>query len=175
MVQRFAVRALISLVVTTSLIGCGGSNTSTTAQASTSSGGATTTTASAGGETHEHHEHQEGGHEGEHGAMPETIHAYHEILRPLWHSPVGAERDNQSCTQAPTLVTRAHAIMEANPPATLPADRVNRYMTASAQLSATTDALQTACTATPRGNVAGALEAAHTAFHGLIETLETSR
>ncbi len=103
--------------------------------------------------------------------MPPAVHAYHEVLRPLWHSALGPERDNQVCAQVGTLVTHANAITAAGAPAGGTAEQSTRYTAAATQLATTTLAVQTTCTATPRGNVAGSFEVAHTAFHGLMETL----
>lgn len=145
-----------ALVFALALAACSSSNSTTTANAPAA------TTASGG----EHHgEHHGAGH---HANLSPTMTAFHDVLRPLWHSDAGADRDRRTCEQSATLVERADAISAAPVPESAQAN-AGRWPTAAAQLMATTRALATACAATPPANVASNLEAVHTAFHGLME------
>lgn len=109
-------------------------------------------------------------HHGQHipPTMSPQMVAFHDVMRPLWHSEPGAARDGRTCEQAATLRARAGAVAEAPVPEAARA-REQGWRTTAAQLVATSDALVAACGATPRGNVGDALAAVHTAFHGLID------
>lgn len=132
----------------------------------------------AAGETAGHHGHHghhgHGGGEGHghpaHSAFPAEVAAFHDVLRPVWHSEPGAGRDARACTEAATLRTRAAAVGAAAAPAN--ARDAAAWSTRTGQLTAAAEALVQGCGATPRGDVAGQLEALHTAFHALVEQLE---
>lgn len=115
--------------------------------------------------------HHEGEHQGggdHHGAMPATVRAYHEVLRPLWHSDPGPERDARICAQANDLAARADAVAaDGVPPAH--AERSVEWHAATASLVDRTRAVQRACAANTQAGVPTALSAAHDAFHALIE------
>lgn len=143
------------------LLGACASSGTTTAQGTT----AATRPENEGG-----HHHGEHGGEHHHHEMPAPMTAFHEVLRPLWHSDAGAARDARTCEQAATLRARATPVAEMPVPESA-REREQGWRTATAQLVATSDALVAACGATPRGNVAGALEAVHTAFHGVMDQL----
>jgi hypothetical protein len=144
-------------VAAMALAGCASSGTGSATSGTT----AATHPENHGGEGHGEHHHHE---------LPPTLTAFHDVLRPLWHSDAGAERDARSCAQAATLRARAQAVIDGPVPESAQSQQQG-WATAAAQLAATSDALVTACGATPRGNVAGGLEAVHTAFHGLMDRL----
>lgn len=139
----------------------GGAATTTAATTPENPGGAAC--ARPNEEAHHHGQHA-------HAAMPAPMAAFHEVIRPLWHSDAGAERDGRVCEQAATLRARAGAVAEMPVPESAQS-REQGWRTTSAQLVATSDALVATCGATPRGNVAAGLEAVHTAFHGLFDQL----
>jgi len=131
--------------------------------------------APATGETHGHHGHH--GHAGAeghgphgHSAFPAEVTAFHDVLAPVWHSEPGAGRDARTCTEAATLRTRASAVSAAAAPAHARDGAV--WSTRAAGLVAAAETLAQRCEATPRGDIAGQLEALHTAFHALVEQLE---
>lgn len=115
-----------------------------------------------------HPENSGGGHGHRHHDLPAPVTAYHDILAPLWHSDAGAARDARTCEQAATLGERASAVQAMPVP-----ERAQEaaWRSAATQLATTTSALGAACGATPRGDIAAALGAVHTAFHGLLEPL----
>lgn len=137
-----------SLVLIASLTACA-SSPSTPAPAAAPQ-------AAAGGEAHGEH----------HPNFSPTVAAFHEVLRPLWHSDPGEARDGRTCEQSATLNTRAQAIV--NAPDEGPDGA--RWRLAAADLAAANTALVAACAATPRASIAARLEAVHTAFHHLIES-----
>jgi len=96
--------------------------------------------------------------------------AFHDVLRPLWHSDPGAERDRRTCTQSQLLRQRAEELANAPAPAEVQA-RANSWMTSTAQLVATVQQLETTCRASAAVGVASALEAVHRAFHNLLDLL----
>ena len=114
----------------------------------------------AGGERGHRHHHD----------LPAAVTAYHDVLAPLWHSDAGAARDTRTCEQAATLGERAAAV-QAMPVPERAQSQEAAWRSAVTQLVGTTSALGTACGATPRGDIAAALGAVHTAFHGLLEPL----
>lgn len=102
--------------------------------------------------------------------MPAQVTAFHDVLAPVWHSDAGAARDDRACQQAATYRERASAVTAMPVPAAAQANSA-AWTAAAAQLSARSEALATACGATPRGDVNAALTELHTAFHGLMEPL----
>lgn len=144
-------------------VGCASNEGASTARASANASGSE---ASGGG--HHHGEGHGPGHEEHHPPMPPTVHAYHEVLRPLWHSDPGAERDARTCAQAGELVTRADAIVAAGVPAERQAS-ADAWRTAATTLAQRSRALQSTCAATPRGDVSASLASVHGGFHELIE------
>lgn len=119
-----------------------------------------------GGE-HGHH----GEHHGEHHhEMPAPVTAYHDVLAPIWHSEPGATRDDRACAAAATFRERAAGVSSAPTPESAQG-REAAWTAATTQLSTSSEALATACAATPRGDVAASLTAVHNAFHGLLEAM----
>lgn len=148
---------VISFVIAAAISACGGSSQSTAATSTT-----TTTQASAGGEHHEHGEHHEGG--GHHPQLTPAQTAFHDVLRPIWHSEANAARDNNACTAAESLRERAGAIQTETPvESTPPAVMEQRNL-----LVIATDQLMNAC-ASDRPSVNAKLTEVHTAFHRVIE------
>lgn len=132
------------------------------------SASAPTQTVSSGNASGEHREGENHGGGDHHGAMPATVRAYHEVLRPLWHSDPGAERDARVCAQAGELVTRANAVAaDVVPPAL--SERAVEWRAAATNLVERSSAVQRACAANTLSGVPGSLSAAHDAFHALIE------
>jgi hypothetical protein len=115
-----------------------------------------------------HPENSGGGHGHRHHDFPAPVTAYHDVLAPLWHSDPGAARDARTCEQAVTLGERASAVQAMPVP-----ERAQEaaWRSAVTQIVTTTTALGAACGATPRGDIAAALGAVHTAFHSLLEPL----
>lgn len=132
-------------------------------------GCASSTPRAAEGTTAATHPENAGGEHGRHHHdLPAPVTAYHDVLAPLWHSDPGAARDTRTCEQAAPLAERAAAVQAMPVP-----ERATEgaWRSAVTQLVTTTAALGTACGATPRGDIAAALGAVHTAFHGLLEPL----
>lgn len=133
-------------------------------------GCASSTPRAAEGTTAATHPENSGGEHGHHHELPAPVTAYHDVLAPLWHSDAGAARDTRTCEQAATLGERATAVHAMPVPERAQAQEA-AWRSAVTQLVTTTTALGAACGATPRGDIAAALGAVHTAFHGLLEPL----
>ena len=110
-------------------------------------GGSSPSPASSPAPTHEDHEAKE--HHGE-GASSPAVHAFHEVLAPLWHSDKGPDRVTKTCAQAATLKEKAAA-------------------TKDAELVAATDALATECAKDGRPEFEARFAAVHESFHGVAK------
>jgi hypothetical protein len=136
---------------------CGASNEAATP-------GEAAMASSSGSEAHEH-----GGHH-RHRFPAGPVTDFHAVLRPLWHSEPGADRDARTCTEAGSLHTHAAAIVAAPVPEAAQAHESD-YRAAAAVLNREVETLPAACAG--QSGVAERLEAVHTAFHRLIETFES--
>lgn len=96
---------------------------------------------------------------GHHPAMPAPVAAFHAELRPVWHAP--ANREALACEKVSVFTARGADLSGMALTGDADAART-ALVTAVADLSA-------ACAATPRAGVDAKLEAAHTAFHRLME------
>ncbi len=141
-------------------IGCG-SAASTTPAASNAGG----TPTSPGGET-AHMEHA--GHEHRFPAGPVTD--FHEVLRPVWHSPEGPDRLTNACAASANLLRHAQAIVAGAVPEAARANEAG-WRTAATSLQTDTQALVTECGTPQHASVADRLATLHTSFHRLIELL----
>lgn len=161
---RMTVHGTMVVWLVLGALGCGSSSTSATGAGAVAQGSGAEAAA------HEHHEHGEGGHHA-HGLPPGPVADFHGVLRPLWHSEPGPERDARTCAQAGALRTHAGAIVAAPVPESARAHEAE-YRAAATALNGEVDALVTACGATDRAGVADRLAAVHTAFHRLMEQME---
>jgi hypothetical protein len=100
----------------------------------------------------EHGEHhgEHGGHHEEHEKLSPELHAFHEVLAPVWHSDKGPERVTKTCAQAGTLKEKAQA-------------------TKDAELVAATTALAAECDKPGRAEVEQKLGVVHERFHALAK------
>lgn len=157
-------RSMLALSLT-ALAACSGS-------ASTATSTAATAATTSGGEHHAEGEHHAGA--GEHHRRPALtpgMTAFHDVLRPLWHSEAGAGREDRACEQARTLAERATAVAAESAPAGAAADR---WTATTQQLVASTADLQRGCEAAARVAIERRLEQVHTAFHQVMEALPPS-
>lgn len=148
-------RSMLALSLAAALAACSSSGSTATSTA------ATTATTSGG----EHHA------EGEHHRRPALtpgMTAFHDVLRPLWHSEPGAGRETRACDQSRTLAERATAVAAESAPAGAAADR---WTATTQQLVASTADLQRGCEAAARVAIDRRLEQVHTAFHQVMEAL----
>jgi hypothetical protein len=123
------------------------------ASASAACGGATpepaTTPTSSAKE--EHHGDHKGDHKGDHHKdLPAPVHAFHEVLAPLWHLEKGPDRTAKTCAQVATLREKATA-------------------TADKELLAATTALAAECDKAGRPDFDARFSAVHERFHKLAE------
>lgn len=154
-------RSTLAMILAVSLAAC--SSSGSTSATSATAGAATATS---GGEHHEGEHH--GGGEHRHPTLTPGMTAFHDVLRPLWHSDPGPARDASACEQAATLHTRATAVAAESAPAGAAADR----WTAQTQaLVASAAELRTGCEAAARVAIDRKLEQVHTSFHQLMEVL----
>lgn len=98
----------------------------------------------------EHHHGEHGAKGEEHEKLSPELHAFHEVLAPVWHSDKGPERVSKTCAQAATLKDKAQA-------------------TKDAELVSTTAALATECDKPGRPEVEQKLGAVHERFHALAK------
>lgn len=80
------------------------------------------------------------------------VDAFHSILAPVWHMPLGKERSRQACAQSDKLQAAAGAIRSAD----------------GTQLIGAVSAFKTQCQGNP-AQVDEAFAQVHEAFHHLIE------
>ncbi|MFO0602598.1 MAG: hypothetical protein U0324_05450 [Polyangiales bacterium] len=154
-------RSMLALSLAAALAACSSSGSTATSTAAT--------TATSGGEHHAEGEHHAGG--GEHHRRPALtpgMTAFHDVLRPLWHSEPGAGREGRACEQARTLAERATTVAAESAPAGAATDR---WTATTQQLVASTADLQRGCEAAARIAIDRRLEQVHTAFHQVMEVL----
>lgn len=80
------------------------------------------------------------------------VDAFHSILAPVWHMPLGKERSRRACAQADNLQAAAGAIRSAD----------------ATQLSGAVSAFKAQCQGNP-AQVDAAFAQVHDAFHHLME------
>ncbi len=149
-------RSMLALTLAAALSACASGGSSSTPT------GASTAAASGG----EHH--QGGGEHHRRPALTPAMTAFHDVLRPLWHSEAGAGREGRACEQSRTLAERAAAVAAESAPAGAAADR---WSATTQQLVASTADLQRGCEAAARVAIDQRLEQVHTAFHQVMEAL----
>jgi hypothetical protein len=98
----------------------------------------------------EHAEHSEHEEHGEHGKLPPPVHAFHEVLAPLWHMGKGAERTAKTCEKAMTLNEKASA-------------------TGDKELVAATTSLVAECEKEGKPDFDARFKTVHERFHALAE------
>jgi hypothetical protein len=118
-------------------------------------------------ETHEEHaSHEEQGkHEEHEHNMPASLHAFHDVLAPLFHAPSGPDRVTSTCAHAAELRDKAAAV-EAD------TDHGATWKEASTALTVATRDLSAACDADGRPHVEDKLGDVHTRFHAVMESAE---
>jgi hypothetical protein len=107
--------------------------------------------------------HEHAGHR--HPEMKGAVHAFHEVLGPLWHAPKGPDREAKTCDAAPTFEARAADVVKERPEGGDAAARA-----AALELVAAVSALKAEC-AKPAGGRAdfeAKLTGLHGAFHGVV-------
>ncbi|MFO0722885.1 MAG: hypothetical protein U1E65_03810 [Myxococcota bacterium] len=110
---------------------------------------------------HHHEGHHEGHHEeGEHGALPASVKALHDVLAPVYHLEKGEARDTETCNALPKLKEAAQGVS-----AELTSDDDKPKHEAFQQALA---GLEAACQAPARSEVAAKLETVHEAFHAYV-------
>lgn len=105
--------------------------------------------------------------QGRHGHhdFPPTVHAFHDLMAPIWHGPSGAERIASICRSAGDLQQRAQAVIDA--PAPQGVDAAGWRQSADA-LHASTATIGERCDSGETGELEQAFGAVHHAFHGLV-------
>jgi len=139
-----------------------------TLAACASSGSTATGTGATTAQTTSGEHHAGGGEHHRRPALTPGMTAFHDVLRPLWHSEPGAGREGRACEQARTLAERATAVAAESAPAGAAADR---WAATTQQLVASTADLQRGCEAAARVAIDRRLEQVHTAFHQVMEAL----
>jgi hypothetical protein len=113
------------------------------------------------GEATGHHGEEHGEHGMNHPPMDEQVHAFHEILAPVFHMDKGKARADKACDAAAGMKDAG---------AKLTASRTTEEAkTMAAKLGSEIDALATACAAADRAGVEPQLDKLHAAFHGVME------
>lgn len=87
-----------------------------------------------------------------HPHLAPDVDAFHAILAPLWHAPVGEARSRNACAKAGTMAQAAGAIGSVD----------------ASGLTAALAGLQSACQGRPTGGDA-AFSDVHAAFHQLLD------
>jgi hypothetical protein len=108
-----------------------------------------------------HHGKEHGEHGGRHAKMDAEIHAFHEILAPIFHMDKGKARADKSC-DAVTAMKDAGAKIASSRAS-------DDAKSKAATLSTEIDALGTACAAPDRAGVEAQLDKLHDAFHAVME------
>ncbi|MFO0740072.1 MAG: hypothetical protein U0270_29505 [Labilithrix sp.] len=93
--------------------------------------------------------HEGGGHE-DHGKMKPELHAFHETLAPIWHTNPGNDRVAKACGGQGDLTAKAAAVGDA-------------------ELTASVEAVKTACGTPDKKDVESKLSTVHDRFHKLAE------
>jgi len=113
---------------------------------------------------HEEHEgeHAEGEHaEGEHHeAMDADLHAFHEVLAPVFHMEKGVARAEKACSDVPSMKDAAGKVASSR--------TEDDAKAKAAALVAAVDALGAACSNDTHGSE-GRLDEVHAAFHAVME------
>jgi hypothetical protein len=104
----------------------------------------------------------------EHGDLPPAVHAFHELLAPLWHADPGDQRTNDTCAKLEDMRQRAADIVVAEPPAAASADQAGYRDAASALVHAVVE-LGDACSADGRAGFTERFAAVHDSFHAVME------
>lgn len=92
-----------------------------------------------------------------HPGMRGSAAAFHDLMRPLWHSPAGAARVDAVCGKSSEIVQRIADIV---------AERADNPVPAT--MAATAKNLQTACAEARVEAVEPALDTLHQQFHELM-------
>ncbi len=92
-----------------------------------------------------------------HPSMIGATAAFHDLMRPLWHSPAGTARVAAGCEKAGEIPIRITALASERPDSTAPAT-----------MTETAKALQAACVAGKGDAVEAALDTLHQQFHQLM-------
>lgn len=108
---------------------------------------------------------------GGHGAMPPTVHEYHEVLRVVWHGPTPGENESEgrverACASGADLVTRADAVVNAPAPEGIDAAAWTGVATGLKTASA---GIVTACEAETLTDEQ--VSGLHDAFHAVIDLI----
>jgi hypothetical protein len=92
-----------------------------------------------------------------HPGMSGATSAFHDLMRPLWHSPKGAARVAAGCKKAGEIHVRITALASERPESTAPAT-----------MTETVKALEAVCAAGKGDAVEAALDTLHQQFHQLM-------
>lgn len=124
----------------------------------------------------EHAEHAGHGEHGEHGGHHGKKHAFqggmkdfHDVLAPAYHHDKGAQRDELACSGAPKMKEAAAKI------AGEPKGDAAAWKAKADALAAGVVAMESACGAAGRADVAAKLETVHDAFHALMHQAKHAR
>ena len=93
--------------------------------------------------------------------MTPSVHAFHEILAPVFHMEKGAPRVEKTCAAVADMKTAA------KPVAADASDDASKVRAGA--LTSSVDALEAACGAAGRPDVEAKLESVHDAFHAVME------
>jgi hypothetical protein len=107
--------------------------------------------------------------EDHHGDLPDAVHAFHDALRPLWHSEAGPERTEKVCAAVPDLQAEAGPMSDGSP---VPEDRLADYSSKVGELKSALVALEEACAEDGRPEFQAAFTKVHDAFHAIAEFFE---
>lgn len=106
-------------------------------------------------------DHEEGGHDDGHPQMDGDLHAFHEVLAPVFHMDKGAARADKACAGAAAMKEAAGKVA---------ASRSNDGAKGkAAELVTQVDALAAACAGTDKSAVEAKLDEVHGAFHATME------
>lgn len=101
----------------------------------------------------------------DHGGLPASVLAFHDVLSQDWHADAGAERTASTCQNIASYHERANTVVLDAAPADITA---SDWETAATALAAAVDALDTTCASEDRAAFEGDFSSLHDRFHDLI-------